>query len=290
MRKTDLKRGSQTPLLEISLTTYRTDKKRRRIKWYQRPMYRWTYVRLALLACVLIATQIALVAQRPAPPSKAALQIACNFLSIPDLKKCPTRVEFEPWNNDGDRINGSKIPTEIGVLTQLTYLDVTYNSLTGTILSAIGKLTQLTELYFHYNKLTGTIPTEIGKLTQLMSLYFYNNLLTGAIPSEIGKLTRLRGLSFSNNSLTGTIPSEIGELTQLRGLSFSINSMTGAIPSEIGELTQLYRLDFGFNDLSGTIPSSLSSLTSIDIYIDCAGKIACASGCCLSGETRVSCG
>ena len=71
----------------------------------------------------------------------------------------------------------------------------------STIPSEIGLLTQLTYLSLNSNVLTSTIPTEIGLLTQLtlldvfrkeyIPLDFISNNLTSAIPSETGLVTQL---------------------------------------------------------------------------------------------------
>ena len=229
-------------------------------KWHKSPLFR------VLLAILLIAGVVALVVYlaKPAgvtPPPTAepitAEQIACKFLSTPDVTECRSLFTFDYYA--GDITTGSTVPSEIGLLTQLTYLD------------------------FMSNGLTSTIPSEIGLLTQMKWLSFWTNQLTSSIPSEIGLLTQLTHLNFSSNRLTSAIPSEIGILSQLRGLYFTSNQFTSAIPSEIGLLSQLTELGLAANELEGAIPSSLCSVPSITIWIDC-GEIACASGCCTSGN------
>ena len=74
-------------------------------------------------------------------------------------------------------------------------LDLSNNELTGSIPPEIGNLTNLTYLNLGGNQLTG-IPPEIGNLTNLTILSFSHNQLTGSIPSEIGILTNLINLSF----------------------------------------------------------------------------------------------
>ncbi|KAI2505055.1 hypothetical protein MHU86_9411 [Fragilaria crotonensis] len=58
-------------------------------KWYQR---RWIVVGLALLACCFVAavvvTVVLFLRQPSASSSSSPEQIACNFLSIPDVTKC----------------------------------------------------------------------------------------------------------------------------------------------------------------------------------------------------------
>ncbi|KAI2500936.1 hypothetical protein MHU86_13543 [Fragilaria crotonensis] len=142
--------------------------------------------------------------------------IACNFLSMRYVNVCRSALGFQ------DTTRGSTIPSEIGLLTQLKYLNVNFNSLTSTIPSEIGLLTQLTALDFGVNSLTSSIPTEIGLLTQLTALGFSYNLLTSTIPSEIGFLTQLTWLDFSNNALQGTVPSSLCPITPSDGYSFII--------------------------------------------------------------------
>lgn len=286
MRNTDLK----TPLLEqILLTTYTTDQTGRRIKWYQRPLYRGTYVCLALLACIFMATknappatptveQIAFVAQRPAPPSftpeQIAEQIACSFLCR-TVTECRSIFSLDVLYDQGDNICGRIIPSEIGVLTQLTMLRLegSRRFLRGPIPSEIGLLTRLTGLCFGVNYLTGTIPSEILLLTQLKHLSFSDNQLNGTIPTTIGLLTQLRGLVFWNTALSGTIPSEIGFLTQLTNLWFLDNAFEGTIPREIGLLTQLTELWFSTNSLTGTIPPEMGLMHQLTLLAFSRNKL-----------------
>ena len=62
---------------------------------------------------------------------------------------------------DGNGLFGP-IPSEIGLLTNLEYLDIDRNKLTGTIPTELGKLVRMIELDLDKNKLVGTIPTEFG--------------------------------------------------------------------------------------------------------------------------------
>lgn len=63
------------------------------------------------------------------------------------------------------------------------------------------------------NSLTGSLPSEIGKLKKLEELYASDNLMTG-VPAEVGQLSKLRIIDYSNNDLSG-LPFELGNLSNL---------------------------------------------------------------------------
>ena len=90
-------------------------------------------------------------------------------------------------------------------------LDLSYNQLTGSILSEIGNLTNLEILYLSDNQLTGSIPSEIGNLDSLTYLYLSDNQLTGEIPESICDLDIdwwvEDGFNISNNQLCPPYPS-----------------------------------------------------------------------------------
>ena len=221
------------------------------------------------------------------PNTYEQLLVACNFLSLPDVSVCQARKLFN------GAIVGNTIPTEIGLLTQLTFLGLSENPLAGTIPSTLGLLTLLTSLDLSLNQLTGTIPSTLGNLSQLNSVDLYNNQFSGTIPSALGNLIQLTYLDLDINQLSGPIPSTLGNLTKLEYLYLDTNQLSGTIPSTLGNLTQLTRLFLHNNtQLNGTIPATLCSIPNISIGahfsipgivigVDCA-NIECA--CCGDGS------
>jgi internalin A len=143
----------------------------------------------------------------------------------------------------------TKLPLEIGQLTDLMDLNLEKNELTA-LPPEIGQLTNLRKLDLHDNQLTA-LPPEIGQLTNLTELALRRNQLT-ALPPEIGQLTNLMMLSFSGNELTA-LPPEIGQLTNLTTLIIGKNELT-ALPSEIGQLTNLTTLNLWNNPLTVVPP------------------------------------
>ena len=68
------------------------------------------------------------------------------------------------------------IPVVIGNLTNLTWLNLYNNQLTGEIPSEIGNLTNLTYLYLNHNQLSGVIPEEICNIGDSSPDFRFNNL------------------------------------------------------------------------------------------------------------------
>ena len=161
----------------------------------------------------------------------------------------------------------NNLPPEIGQLTNLDYLDLSFNELTGPIPPEIGNLTNLRVMQLTFNKLSGSIPREIGNLNSLTHLILADNELSGTIPPEIGDLQNLQTLMITYNQLSGAIPEEIGDLESIDNIHLYNNSLSGEIPSSIGNLTNLTYLGLSSNNLSGTIPSHLFDLNNLEKLI-----------------------
>jgi hypothetical protein len=99
-----------------------------------------------------------------------------------------------------------RIPADLGLLTDLTFLDLWSNQLSGTIPSSLGALTALTFLRLGKNQLSGTILSSLGALTALNELSLSRNQLSGTIPSSLGALTAMTSLWLYDNDLVGTMP------------------------------------------------------------------------------------
>lgn len=94
------------------------------------------------------------------------------------------------------------------VLRLLTSIDLSRNNLSGPIPTGLGTLFGLFYLNFSSNKLSGTIPPDLGMLGELQSLDLSVNELVGSIPKSFNNLTKLAFFNVSyNKGLCGSIPS-----------------------------------------------------------------------------------
>jgi Leucine-rich repeat (LRR) protein len=139
-------------------------------------------------------------------------------------------------------INATNIPSEIGLLPNLTEFQVWSTTADG-----------------------GTIPTELGNCDKLKVLVIQGSDFIREIPTELGKLTNLRRLILEGGLLSGLVPTELGLLTNLTWLSIALNDLSGQLPNELGNLKQLSILEVHYNSLIGSIPSGLcNEYVSID--------------------------
>ncbi|XP_058007305.1 probable leucine-rich repeat receptor-like protein kinase At1g35710 isoform X2 [Hevea brasiliensis] len=170
-----------------------------------------------------------------------------TFLSFPNL------INLNLSNNS---LNGT-IPSQIRYLSKLNFLDLSFNSITGSIPQEIGMLRSLTVLELSDNCLSGPIPSFIGNLTKLAILHLGRNQFSGSIPEEVGMLTSLSHLSLSDNNFTGTIPTSIGNLTNLSTLFLDVNKLSGTLPIEMNNMTCLRSFIVFSNRLSGHLPQNI---------------------------------
>jgi hypothetical protein len=85
------------------------------------------------------------------------------------------------------------IPSELYSLARLYALRLAKTNITVSQLSGnVGNLTQLAYLDLSYNvNLVGSIPTELGLCTRLRAVQFQETSVNGRIPTELGSLAFL---------------------------------------------------------------------------------------------------
>ncbi|KDP29514.1 hypothetical protein JCGZ_19227 [Jatropha curcas] len=138
--------------------------------------------------------------------------------NFPMVHSCPTTRIYSGKTVYTFANNGSMI-----------YLDLAYNSLSGTIPENFGLMSYLQVLNLGHNNLTGTIPDSFGGLKEIGVLDLSHNNLQGFIPGSLGTLSFLSDLDVSNNNLSGVIPSG-GQLTTFPASRYENNSGLCGVP------------------------------------------------------------
>lgn len=132
----------------------------------------------------------------------------------------------------GNQLSGD-IPAALANLVSIVGLNVARNRLTGSIAGLLSESTvwhQVQYLNLSFNTLSGSLPVEIGNLTGLSILDLRENAFTGHIPGAVSGLTQLSYLDLSYNQLVGLFPAELCTLKEIKFLNMSYNQIGGLVP------------------------------------------------------------
>ncbi|XP_047258632.1 receptor-like protein kinase 5, partial [Capsicum annuum] len=138
-----------------------------------------------------------------------------NFVgSIPS--QIGEALGIRPISLSGNKTHGS-IPESFCHASNVhQVLDLSNNSLSGTIRRNLGNCKSLIYLNLGQNKLTGSVPEEVERVTSLRYLDLNGNQFKGSFPAVIENFQDLEILNLAGNRFEGKIPKFIGDLRSLR--------------------------------------------------------------------------
>jgi hypothetical protein len=160
-------------------------------------------------------------------------------------------------------LSGS-IPAEFALSTSLKYFIVNSNGLYGEIPVQFGQTeSNLKFLWLYGNQLTGPIPTQLGNISTLRQMIFESNMLTSTLPATLTNLTLLQILDVSSNLIEGDLnlfaalqPTDLA----LFAVDFSNNLLSGPVPLGLATLIDMQQFVMNSNQLKGNMDSVLNQI------------------------------
>ncbi|BAT83395.1 hypothetical protein VIGAN_04053600 [Vigna angularis var. angularis] len=201
-----------------------------------------------------------------------------------------------------NHFNYSQIPSRIGELSQLRYLNLSRTYFSGEIPQQVSHLSKLLSLDLsgafvsllpvnllslkistlrsliqnstdlevfrvNYVTISSSVPHTFTNLTSLQQVSLYHCELYGEFPPGIFHLPNLRYLNLGKNqNLIGKFP-DFHSSAQITTLELDSTSFYGTLPASIGNLNSLNWLSIAYSNFSGSVPSfrNLTQLTFVDI-------------------------
>eukprot|EP01018_Ginkgo_biloba_P021549 Gb_21564 [translate_table: standard] len=168
----------------------------------------------------------------------------------------------------GCNMGGVGVPSFLSTQYRLGSIDLSNNSLTGSIPAWLWELPSLNTITLKHNQFQGQFPAGLYS-TSASYVDLRDNWLNGPIllPHSNASATFPAFLELSMNSFSGVIPFTISQMIGTStSLYLSNNKLVGAIPSFICDNASLLRvLDLSYNNISGKIPSTFGKCISIQV-------------------------
>ncbi|XP_073120790.1 receptor-like protein EIX2 [Henckelia pumila] len=200
---------------------------------------------------------------------------------------------------------GPQFPEWLRFQTELVFLDISFNQITGNISTWIGNLaSKLVYLNVSNNQIHGVFPNitfstatiswdsyalvldivggsvlDLSRNRIMGPVFFLcftsswrlldlsDNLFFGQLPECFANYSSLQFLNLANNSFSGRIPQSFGSLSSSSWLNLRNNNFSGRIPSSMRNCHSLEVNDMGNNRLTGEIPGWIGTQFSISLLV-----------------------
>ena len=184
-------------------------------------------------------------------------------------------VRFNNWT-------GLPIPTKMGLLKRLKYLNLSTAGFAGIVpwqlrnlssligldlsssdsmlispdLSWLTNLTALRNLSLDETDLSLTSSSwgqSVSHLSQLINLTMSNCRLNGPIPPSLQNLASLEILHLDRNNFESEFPTWVAKMTSLVSLQISNANLNGSLPFELSQMPYIKRIFLGKNKISANV-------------------------------------
>lgn len=206
----------------------------------------------------------------------------------PDQYSCNEEGQIRSIHLEDAGFTGTLSPEIAFLSDSLQSLFLTSNEIQGTIPTAFGQLTTLKRLQLSRNSLEGTVngPNFLAPLEKLEIIGLGGNKFSGPIPEELGTMPRMIYINIPYNDFTGSIPSS-WNTTRLNHVNLAFNELNGTIPQELTGIETLNNLFLVGNDLEGDVTSSVcigdfdnaTTYNGMKMSVDCASVHCACCGC-----------
>ncbi|KAF3440100.1 hypothetical protein FNV43_RR18378 [Rhamnella rubrinervis] len=202
------------------------------------------------------------------------LSSSCLFGSINSTSSLFSLLHLRTLNLADNNFKYSPIPTEIGKLSMLRYLNLSSSAFFGQIPSQISSLSKLSSLDLSLNLdgFTGTSLLQLKKpnfaslvqnLTKLEKLDLSSVNVSSTVADSLANFSSITSLLLEGCGLHGDFPATIFQLPNLRSLSVRENlDLNGFLP-EFNQSSSLMFLSLAGTNFSGNLPSSMENLHSL---------------------------
>ncbi|CAH8381239.1 unnamed protein product [Eruca vesicaria subsp. sativa] len=205
-------------------------------------------------------------------PKLEFIDLSNNSFIGPIPRSMPQLVSLKYLDLSYNKLDG-QVPSFLWRLHTLTLSHNSFSSFEEDVvngsdpdLMSSNSFQGLSKVDISSNSLQGSLPGWICKCTSLSFLDLSNNLLSGSIPSCLVNCTASLGyILLRNNSLSGFLPDIFTNATELRSLDVSRNQLSGKLPKSLINCTSMEYLNLKVNKFKDTFPSWLGSLGSLSV-------------------------